>query len=232
MHPTKKRYLLKKEQAVWQAIKDAQTAMSKSRMNFGDPGTLKAFLTRVSMVNKQAGFLAWDPGKLKQDPVAEPGAEYPRLRPVSSQSLWVDAFAGSLFGRGYDIYFDRDPRNIDKLTDWLTVLRRMSDCNYFVSILTDQYIQRITDPHASGPLVAEWKHALMMYPDHINFIGIRKSDMKLPKPFTRKNTIDVRKNHSAWGENIKAVFPDGGIPTIPPPNRPADPPHWPAYIPY
>jgi len=194
------------------AVNRAGIAMQHSRLNFADPNTLRAFLIRVQEVNSQSGFLSWDPDMLQENPIGEPGEEYPRLKPVTKEhprlfisygwatddgwnsyetDLWVDAFAGSLFNRGYDIYFDRDPRNVNRLVNWLTVLSRMRDCNYFVAILTDDYVKRITDSDANGPLVAEWKHALMLYPEFMSIVGIRFSDLELPKPFTRKNMTAV-----------------------------------------
>ncbi len=235
------------------AVKKAKEDLAKSPINFSDPGTLRAFLSRTTVISKQFGRQLWYPEDLNARPVSEPGVKYPRLHPVTKEcprifisygwsiddgwenyetDLWVDEFAGYLFHLGYDIYFDRDPRNVSKLVNWITVIQRMNDCNYFVPILTDRYIKRVTDPNGSGPLIVEWKNALMLYPDFISFIGVRLSNLKLPKPLTLKTTLDLRQDPSPRAEAIQQVFAKGGRPTIAAPNRPADPEYWPKYIPY
>jgi hypothetical protein len=246
----------KKKQSKPSDDSSAFRELSKSLDQRMDKETTKLLLKRVEEVNRQSGFLAWDPEKIKANPISEPGIEYPRLTPPTAESprlfisyswsrdttygtyesdLWVDAFAGGLFGRGYNIYFDRDPRNSDKGLSWFQILRRMNECNYFVPILTDGYIQRVTDPKAVGPLISEWKYATKLYPDYITFIGVKQSGLQLPEPLTLKNTIDLSDDEwgSPWGDAITAIFPSGGIPKVPPPGKAIPyPPDWPAFKPY
>ena len=139
------------------------------------PSVIQQLLQRVDAVNRRAGFMAWDPEKIALDPRGDPGPEYPRLRPPAQDSprlfisygwsrdetydtfesdVWVDAFAGFLFGRGYDIVFDRDPRNIEKGLSWLALLTRMNDCNFFVPIISNEYVERISSQRAAGAVVA------------------------------------------------------------------------------
>ncbi len=136
-----------------------------------DPSVIEQLLQRVEVVNKRAGFMAWDPEKLALDPRGDPGLGYPRLRPPTQDSprlfisygwsrdethdtfesdVWTDAFAGFLVGRGYDIVFDRDPRNFHKGLSWLALLIRMNDCNYFVPVISDAYVERISSPNPLG----------------------------------------------------------------------------------
>lgn len=248
-----KTYQLKKAAELTAAVKRAKESLLNSPINFSDPGVLQAFLSRTTVVSKQYGRQLWYPQDLQARPVSEPGMHYPRLHPVTAESprifisygwstdngwenyepdLWVDEFASQLFHLGYDIYFDRDPRNIEKLVDWITIIRRMNDCNYFVPILTDSYIKRLNNPGSAGPLIVEWKNALMLHPEFISFIGIRLSSLPLPKPLTTKTVLDLRKDPIARSKAIEAIFPRGGRPAIPPPNRPPDPDYWPKYIPY
>ena len=222
------------------------------------PSVIQQLLQRVEVINSQQGFMAWDPERLALDPVGDPGPAYPRLRPPTQKSprlfisygwsrdqthdtyetdLWVDAFAGFLFGRGYDIVFDRDPRNFHKDLSWQALLLRMNDCNYFVPIISDAYIERIASPHAAGAVVTEWNHALKAYPEWLTMIGIWHSGAPLPQPLTEANTVDIKADPSPWGARIAEMFPEAliggrGVPRLPAPERPPDPPGWPKYRPY
>jgi hypothetical protein len=222
------------------------------------PLVIEQLLQRVEVVNRRAGFMAWDPEKLALDPRGDPGPGYPRLRPPTQDSprlfisygwsrdetydafesdLWIDAFAGFLFGRGYDIVFDRDPRNFHKGLSWTALLVRMNDCNYFVPVISDAYIERISSPNPVGAVVAEWNHALKMFPEWLTMIGIWHSGSPLPEPLTEANTVNVRDNPSPWGTEIAEMFPEApadgrGVPKLPAPKRPPDPPHWPKSRPY
>lgn len=223
-----------------------------------DKESLASVLRRVEAVNRRFGFLAWDPERLVEDPRGDPGPKYPRLTPPTPESprlfisygwsrdethhtyesdLWTDAFAGSLFNAGYDIWFDRDPRNFDKGLNWFQVLTRMNDCNYFVAILTDSYVERISSPQAAGPLVAEWQHALRLFPKFLTMIGIWHSGSKLPAELPGANVVDIRGNPAPWGGLLDEMFPPAApgahaIPKLPPPDRPPDPDQWPKYQPY
>lgn len=241
----------------------AQRAASIARQT--DSESTKRVVTRVDTVNRRAGFLAWDPKKIAAQPVGDPGPRYPRLRPLTAgaarlfiayswarddvhnvfeSDLWVDAFAGFLFNRGYDIVFDRDPRNFDKGLNWFTILTRMNDCNYFVPIVDEAYVQRVSAPNGTGPVVAEWKHATKFFPQRLTFIGIWRSGEVLPAPLTKANTIDVRMTPgrdaaggAPWATPIAAMFPETppgkvGVPRAPTPVLLPDPPQWPAYEPY
>jgi hypothetical protein len=223
-----------------------------------NPSVIQQLLQRVEAVNRRYGFMAWDPEKIALDPRGDPGLEYPRLRPPTQVSprlfisygwsrddtddtfesdLWVDAFAGFLFGRGYDIVFDRDPRNFDRGLSWFALLTRMNDCNYFVPIISDVYVERISSLHATGAVVAEWNHAVKMFPEWLTMIGIWHSGSALPEPLTQASTVDVRNDPSPWAAPIAEMFPEAetggrGVPALAAPERPPDPPDWPKYRPY
>jgi hypothetical protein len=219
------------------------------------PSVIEQLLQRVEAVNRRAGFMAWDPDLIAADPVGDPGPGVPRLRPPTPASprlfisygwsrdevhgtyetdLWVDAFAGFLFGRGYDIVFDRDPRNLQKGLSWFSLLIRMNDCNYFVPVISDAYVERISSPQAAGAVVAEWNHAVRMGPEWLTMIGVWHSGSTLPEPLTAANTVDVRSDPSPWSERIGEMFPPAspgrrGVPRLPAPERLPDPPGWPPY---
>jgi hypothetical protein len=219
---------------------------------------IEQLVQRVEAVNTRYGFMAWDPEKIALNPRGDPGLEYPRLSPPTHEAprlfisygwsrdetddtfesdLWVDAFAGFLFGRGYDIVFDRDPRNFEKGLSWLSLLIRMNDCNYFVPIISDAYLERISSPQPQGAVVAEWNHALKLFPEWLTMIGIWHSGSPLPEPLTEATMVDVRDDPSPWAAGIAEVFPEAppggvGMPNMPAPDRSPDPPQWPAYRPY
>jgi len=222
------------------------------------PSVIEQLLERVEVVNKRAGFLAWDPEKIALDPRGDPGLEYPRLRPPTQDSprlfisyawsrdeiydafesdVWVDAVAGFLFNSGYDIVYDRDPRNFHKSLSAGSLFIRMNDCNYFVPIISDEYVERISSPKASGAVVVEWNHALTGFPAWWTMIGIWHSGAKLPEPLAEATTVDIRDDGSPWAEGIAEMFPPAppggrGVPHVPAPERPPDPPNWPKYQPY
>jgi hypothetical protein len=216
-------------------------------------------LRRVELLNQRAGFKAWDDERVIEDPVGDPGLAYPRLTPVSPASprlfisyawardeeqvddyefdLWVDAFAGHLFNSGYAIVFDRDPRNFGKGLTAPAIVTRMNDCNYFVAVITEPYARRVSDPESTGAGPMEWRHALGGYGTFFRFIGIWHSGSVLPDPLTAADTVDIRADPLPWADPIREMFPPAppgarAVPRLAPPDRPPDPPGWPAYIPY
>jgi hypothetical protein len=224
------------------------------------PSVLQQLLRRAKELNDRAGFMAWDPERLSAHPVADPGRDYPRLTPPTPESprlflayawardengvddygfdLWMDAFAGHLFNTGYDIVFDRDPRNFDKELSAGAVLIRMNDCNFFVPVVTEQSAARLAAGGAAGWAVAEWNHARQAAEaGFLAFIGIWYSGDVLPAPLTAENTIDIRQEKSPWAPAIEEMFPAAspggtGVPRWPAPKRPPDPAHWPKFRPY
>ena len=244
-----------KNESPFQRLRDQRDESLRHQL---DEQSLEKVLTRAEDVNRRHGFLAWDPERLASDPLGDPGPRYSRLRPPTLESprlfisygwsrdetfqtyesdLWADAFAGYLFNAGYDVWFDRDPRNFDKGLNWFQVLTRMNDCSYFIPIITDRYVERVSSPSGAGPLVAEWKHALGLFPEFLTIIGIWHSGSKLPEGLSEANVVDIRSNPAPWGGPLDEMFPPAasgahGIPSLPPPNRPPDPDHWPKYRPY
>jgi hypothetical protein len=109
--------------------------------------------------NARAGVLTWDPGLVEQDQAAEAAGEE-RLRIAGTPRLflsyrWIqevsasgaaDAFAGSLFNRGYDIVFDRDPRHLGKRLSAGDVLLLLYGCTHFVLLETDELLEFLARP--------------------------------------------------------------------------------------
>ena len=217
-------------------------------------------LRRAKELNDRHGFLAWDPEKLERDPAGDPGPGFPRLTPPTAGSprlflsyawarddpqymdgayesdLWMEAFAGTLFGRGYDIVYDRDPRNADKELSDIHVLRRLCDCNFFVPVFTELYAGKIADdaPMTSA-VAAEWYLARELADaGFLTFVGMWRSGDPPPAPLGEHNTFDMREA-APWDR--KDVFPAAGageraVPGVPAPDRPPDPEDWPRPVPY
>jgi tetratricopeptide (TPR) repeat protein len=212
-------------------------------------------LKRAKELNDRHGFLAWDPEKLERDPGGDPGPGFPRLAPPTAQSprlflsyawarddpqymegayesdLWMEAFAGTLFGRGYDIVYDRDPRNADKGLSDIHVLRRLYDCNFFVPVFTELYAGKIADDSpATSAVAAEWNLARELAErGYLTFVGMWRSGEPPPAPLDQDNTFDMREA-APWGRDD--VFPAAAagrraVPGVPAPDRPPDPDDWP-----
>lgn len=225
-----------------------------------DGRILSGLLGRSKTLNDRAGFLAWDPERLAADPLGDPGPDVIRLAPPTpssprlflayawspddqtavahgyEQDMLMEAFAGSLFNRGYQIVYDRDPRNVDKALDEIHVLRRLYDCNYFVPVITERYLQKI-DPHSAmrGMVGAEWDLACQLADaGFLAFIGVWLAGGPLPPRLTPQNTVDLR-DGNIFGMPVEAMFPKAaaaarGRPKLAAPRRPKEPADWPRYL--
>jgi hypothetical protein len=124
-----------------------------------DPRGVRFALGAPRESNMQWGVRTWDPDLLEQDQRAEAAGEEP-IRPVGSPRLFLsyrwshevdtsgglDFFAGALFGRGYDLVFDRDPRHLDKHLTAYDVLLLLYGCTHFVPLLTDELVDYLAAP--------------------------------------------------------------------------------------
>src|SRR5262245_13426772 len=107
----------------------------------------------------QHGVLTWDPEMLEQDLEAEAGGEEPiriqgtprvflsyRWSHAVDTSGGIDFFAGSLYNRGYDLVFDRDPRHLDKQLSAGDVLLLLHSCTHFVPLMTEELVEFLAAP--------------------------------------------------------------------------------------
>ncbi len=220
--------------------------------------TLEELLERARRHNDRAGFMAWDPTRLAEEPDGDPLT--PRLSPPTPEEprlfisyvwddgeheQWLEAFAGSLFNRRYAVVYDRDPRNGDGRLSATALQIRIVDCNVFVPIVTESYCERVsggawegdTWSGATGASGGEWGRALRLAEGgYLTFIGIWLAGERLPPPLTSAKTVDARANPAPWSGPIAEMFPAAppggrGVPRIRPPDRPPDPEAWPKYRP-
>jgi hypothetical protein len=132
-----------------------------------------AFLNRASQVERQYGRRLWDPDLVQQDLAAE---EKRRTLPRASNaprlfisyrwafdasydeelSLIIHEFAGWLFGRGYDIVYDRDPRHIGKGFSSDELLWLLPSCSQMIAIVDDGYQARVLEPGCTSPACQEF----------------------------------------------------------------------------
>jgi tetratricopeptide (TPR) repeat protein len=221
-------------------------------------------LKRSMILSQRAGFLAWDPDRMAADPEGDPGPSVVRLSPATPEAprlyisyawsqddfsklesaynddLLVDELAGYLFSAGYKIVYDRDPRTLNKGFSELHVLRRLYDCNFFIAVLTERYLAKIS-PGASarGMAGAEWDLAdQLAQAGFLSFIGVWLSGEPLPTIFNEFNTIDLREHSGLvmFDENIRKMFPRSaagqpGVPKLTAHPRPPEPADWPKYVP-
>jgi hypothetical protein len=108
--------------------------------------------------NMQWGVLTWDPEMLEEDQQAEAAGEEPirvdgaprlfisyRWSQAVDTSGGIDFFVGSLFNRGYDLVFDRDPRHLQKQLSAGDVLLLLYSCTHFVVLLTDELVDYLAE---------------------------------------------------------------------------------------
>lgn len=119
---------------------------------------------------------------------------------------WVNRFAMDLVGRGVEVIHDRSLRQVyptEATIDFLSrLLNSMHECHAFLPIFTPDYLERIGYRNGQklnriddGVVFDEFQKSLLL--------GRRKAletiaivldgdYAYLPKPFTEKNTIDMR----------------------------------------
>jgi hypothetical protein len=132
-----------------------------------------AFLNRASEVERQHGRMLWDHELVQQDMKSEQGGQLlprasgaPRLF-ISYRwafdatydeelSLLIHEFAGWLFGRGYDVVYDRDPRHIAKGFSSDEILWLLPGCSQMVVLATDGYQDRIYESGCTSPACQEF----------------------------------------------------------------------------
>jgi hypothetical protein len=133
--------------------------LARSTDSAGDSRGVRFALAAPRESNLQWGVLTWDPDLLEQDQRAEAAGEEP-IRAVGSPRLFIsyrwshavdtsgglDFFAGALFGRGYDLVFDRDPRHLDKHLTAYDVLLLLYGCTHFVPLMTDELVDYLAAP--------------------------------------------------------------------------------------
>ncbi|MEO8133381.1 MAG: hypothetical protein ABI831_05350 [Betaproteobacteria bacterium] len=184
------------------------------------PRSVDFALHAPSRISRRHGVLAWSPDLLEQDLQAEADGEIlpaiigaPRLfisyrwsDEVSEDTL-VDFLVGGLYGRGYDIAFDRDPRVRDRGLNADDVLGLMHGCTHFVPVVTDE-LRRYLARRRTGPQSAldrEWALArkLSQPRNGLRWLSLWMHGERLPRALATRAHVDLRDNHDA----LDHVFP-------------------------
>lgn len=245
----------------FRGFEQAEALQRRVKQAHDDSRIVPELLKRSKHLADRTGFMAWSTDRLRKEPLGDPGPQVVRLPPPTPTAprlfvayAWAQddstrldgayendmityAIAGALFNRGYQILFDRDPRNLDKGMTEIDVLRRLYDCNYFVPIVTERYVEKIAPDTSTRNMVgAEWDLACQLADaGFLVFAGIWLSGNRLPERLSSGNTADVRDGGNLSPE-LASRFPQAapgahGIPWLPPPRRPPEPADWPVFDP-
>jgi len=186
-----------------------------------------AFLQRAEQVERQYGRMLWSRDLLRQDLDAERrGRVLPRARNAprlfisyrwgfdaaydEDLSLDVHEFAGWLFGRGYDLVYDRDPRHVDKGLGPAELLWLLPGCSQMIAIVTDGYQERVLDRAATSPVCQEFALAPHLYRANRQptLLGLWIQGEQLREPvFSRAWIVDCR-DRERFDEKKGTSFPE------------------------
>jgi len=185
-----------------------------------------AFLNRASQVELQYGRMLWDRDLVQQDIAADQNRRTlprasgaPRLF-ISYRwafdasynedlSLLIHEFAGWLFGRGYDLVYDRDPRHIAKGLSSDELLWLLPGCSQMVVIVTDGYQNRVYEPGCTSPACLEFAllPELFRAIKQPRLLGLWFEGERLREPlFSKQWVVDFRDRDEFMARREKA-FP-------------------------
>ncbi len=121
--------------------------------------------------------------------------------------LVPDETAGGLHMSGYDVVFDRDPRQLDAGRSAEDVLHLMQDCTHFVACITDDLCQYFAsaDRTPKTALDLEWELAEKLTTAHGGMQGMALwfDGEPLPPSARRWPVIDLRESKEA----LRSAFP-------------------------
>ncbi len=160
-------------------------------------------------VSQRAGALIWSPELLEQDLQAErAGMRLPtiigaprlfisyRWHELPSEDTAIDMLAGQLYGDGYDIVFDRDPRLADKGFSAEDVRELMRGCSHFLPIINDSLSDYLAGPRGTPPsaLDLEWDLArtLARRRPPLQWLSLWTDGKRLPRALARRPHLDLR----------------------------------------
>jgi TIR domain len=124
---------------------------------------------------------------------------------------WVTHFVKDLKRRGYNIMFDKYAQKESKPPSVPELIARLTKCNIFVPILTEQYRRRIEEEGKKGIedgwVFDEWYIAShLQQQGYLKFLGIWRSGTRLSHPFTAESVCDFRID-SSYEYALSKYFP-------------------------
>jgi hypothetical protein len=171
-------------------------------------------------INDSSGVLTWNPELLEEDLAMAQDGAFPLIEAAPRLFLsyrWsyaidelglIDFLAGTLFARGYDIVFDRDPRWQHETLSAGDVLLLMFGCTHFVPVSTRELVSLFHSPGpATSALYAEWAlaHYLSEGPRSLAWKGLWLSGDALIAPLQEASVADVR---AAGYDALDRHFPE------------------------
>ncbi|WP_372529275.1 hypothetical protein [Piscinibacter sp.] len=185
------------------------------------PRSVAFALGAPARVSERAGVLIWAPELLEQDLQAEAaGARLPpvlgaprlfisyRWHEVPSEDTQIDFLAGRLFGNGYDIVFDRDPRLAARGLSAQDVLELLRGCSHFLPVVTGPLRAYLAQSRPGPPsaLDHEWALArrLARRRKPLQWLSLWVDGERLPRALARRPYLDLRE---ALFERLDAAFP-------------------------
>jgi hypothetical protein len=185
------------------------------------PPSVAFALGAPARVSERAGVLIWAPELLEEDLQAEAaGARLPpiqgaprlfisyRWHEVPSEDTTVDFLAGRLFGSGYDIVFDRDPRLAAKGLSAQDVLELLRGCSHFLPVVTGPLRAYLAGPRPQPPsaLDLEWALArrLARRRTPLQWLSLWIDGERLPRALARRPSLDLRDDVF---KTLDAAFP-------------------------
>ena len=167
------------------------------------------------------GKLSWSPDLLEVECAAEAvGAPLPRAIGAPRLFLsyrWadnpfddslIDHVAGLLYGSGYDLVFDRDPRHLDAGRSAEEVLSLMRACTHFLPLTTRDLCAYFSAKRtgSKSALDLEWELArkLARSAHGLSWVTLWLNSDRLPRALISRPFVDLRVSHMPLG----AVFPD------------------------
>ena len=175
------------------------------------PPSVAFGLGAPARISERAGVLIWAPELLEQDLQAEAaGARLPpiqgaprlfisyRWHEAPGEDTSVDFLAGRLFGSGYDIVFDRDPRLAARGLSAETVLELLRGCSHFLPVVTGPLRAYLAGPRPPTPsaLDLEWALArrLARRRTPLQWLSLWIEGERLPRALARRPYLDLREN--------------------------------------
>jgi len=187
------------------------------------PRSVDFALRAPNRISLRYGRLLWSPELLEQDIQAEAAGERlplivgaPRLfisyrwSDEVLEDVLVDELAGDLYGRGYNIAYDRDPRHLDKGQSAADVLNLLRGCTHFVPVVTDE-LRRYLAHRRTGPKSAldlEWELArkLSRREHGLQWLSLWTAGDRLPRALATRPFVDLRDSNSR-SDALDASFP-------------------------
>jgi len=194
---------------------------SRRSISENQPRGVAFALSAPARVSDRAGVLIWSRDLLEQDLRAEAtNVQLPAITGAPrlfisyrwsdeiSEDTLVDMLAGRLYGHGYDIVFDRDPRLAAKGLDAEEVRDLMRGCSHFLPVVNGSLRDYLDGPRPAPPsaLDLEWDLArrLARRRPPLKWLSLWIDGERLPRALAHRLHVDLRKSPL---EALDAVFP-------------------------